>query len=68
MLPFLAQYGSRFKTHRVFRHYVHAAILPAFFFYSCTYLKHFSTIEQLWAVHARRMQAGYFPSLLQNSG
>ena len=60
VLPFLKEYGSFFKTHRLFRHYMYALILPTFVFTGVVDWGYIKTVESLWATHARRLNQGYF--------
>ena len=67
VLPFLSQYGRIFKTHRLFRHYVYALVLPTTLFCSLVDMQHIDNVEKLWSIHARRMQRKYAFSYDQSS-
>lgn len=55
VLPFLRQYGQYFKTHRVFRHYVWAAVAPANVLWLLANEEHITNVSELWKIHSRRL-------------
>lgn len=58
VLPVLRQYGQFFKTHRIFRQYIWAAIIPTALSLAWVSEQNFCNVVQLWNVHARRLQRG----------
>ena len=59
VLPFLSQYGKYLKTHRLARQYLWAAIIPSATAYCMTQWLFLNNTENLWSVHARRMNQKY---------
>lgn len=59
VLPVLSKYGKYLKTHRVFRQYIWAWLLPTTLLWTWADFEHIDNVEQLWKVHARRMQKQY---------
>lgn len=57
VVPVLRQYGRFFKTHRVFRQYAWALVLPTTILATLVDLKHLDNVSELWATHSRRMNA-----------
>lgn len=55
----LRKYGRFFNTHRVFRQYIWAWVLPTTLLWTIADFNHIDNVEQLWKVHSRRMQAQY---------
>ena len=56
VLPVLRKYGKYLGTHRIFRQYIWAWVLPTTLLWTLADFRHIDNVEQLWSVHARRMQ------------
>ena len=59
VIPVLRKYGQFFKTHRIFRQYVWAAVLQTLLLQLETRWNHLDNVQQLWGVHARRLHQKY---------
>jgi hypothetical protein len=55
ILALFKQYGSFFKTHRLYRHYVYALFAPSLLLEGKTRWDYSHHIEHNWRVHAARM-------------
>jgi hypothetical protein len=55
VLPVLRKYGTIFNTHRIFRHYIYALVLPSLWLLEAVHEDHYKNLTQLWSVHSRRM-------------
>lgn len=59
MAPVLKQYGTYFKTHRVFRQYLYTLVLPVPLLVFINFRKFLNHTETLWTVHANRLNEQY---------
>ena len=59
MLPIFKEYGTYFKTHRIFRQYLFALIVPPVLFTDYQNWSALGKTESLWATHSRRLNAKY---------
>lgn len=64
--PIFRQYGHFFKTHRLFRQYLYALVLPYAVFTDCVNYSWLNHTEAFWAVHSRRMNAKYLCDNLES--
>eukprot|EP01016_Furgasonia_blochmanni_P042085 TRINITY_DN554_c0_g1_i4.p1 TRINITY_DN554_c0_g1~~TRINITY_DN554_c0_g1_i4.p1 ORF type:complete len:220 (-),score=72.00 TRINITY_DN554_c0_g1_i4:149-808(-) len=55
VFPVLREYGLFFKTHRLFRHYLYAAVVPITFAYFSLNHQFFPHVETLWNIHVNRL-------------
>lgn len=55
VFPLFREYGLFLQTHRVFRHYLYALILPPVYAFYRLKSKYYTHVEHLWIVHANRL-------------
>jgi hypothetical protein len=55
LIAFLKQYGSVYKTHRLFRQYLLAAVLPSSLGWLYQKRLYYYHIDHLWTVHSKRL-------------
>ena len=65
VLPLLNQYGNFFHTHRIFRHYIWAAVLPITLLHLKVHWDNRTDLFHFWSVHARRIQRGQISNNLE---